>query len=245
MLMDRINIIHYSSIESTNISATDLLSNSSPIEGTVISAEFQSKGRGQIGRFWHSLPKLNLLFSTILYPTFLNSRQQFVISQLVCVALIKTLQNLGIDAKIKWPNDIYIEDQKVAGILIQNQIQGKSIKSTVIGIGINVNQESFPHDLPNPISLKQVLNRDLDTEKLLKAIWMQIKSYYHKAAAGKIDYIIREYHNAMYKIGEEQLLKSDTQFEGRIKGVNQIGQLLVEVAGKTHTFDFREVKWIF
>ena len=242
--MDSINIIHYSTLESTNISAIEILSNSSPIEGTVISAEFQSKGRGQIGRFWHSLPKLNLLFSIILYPTFLNSRQQFVISQLVCIALIKTLKNMGITAKIKWPNDIYIGDRKVAGILIQNQIQGKTIKSSVIGIGINVSQESFPNELPNPISLKNVLNKELNKDTLLKDIWMQIKLYYHKTAAGKIDLIVKEYHDAMYKIGEAQLLEAETQFEGRIIGVNQIGQLLVDVLGDTQAFDFREIKWI-
>jgi BirA family biotin operon repressor/biotin-[acetyl-CoA-carboxylase] ligase len=244
MLKDQFQIIHFDQIESTNSYAIELVSNSSPNEGTVISADFQTHGRGQIGRFWHSEPSLNLLFTIILYPTFLKVQNQFVLSQSICLGIVKALSKLGINAMVKWPNDIYVGDCKLAGILIQNQILGKSLRSSVVGIGLNVNQHSFPAEIPNPISIYNIVKIPIIRREILSEIWSQIRIYYNKAALGQLDSIRLEYHENMYKKNQLQWFETNERFEGRVKGVDASGFLVVEQNQVELSFDFREIKWL-
>lgn len=242
--MDQFQIIHFDHIESTNSHAIELVTNSSPTEGTVISADFQTQGRGQIGRYWHSEPSMNLLFTIILYPTFLSVQNQFALSQSICLGIIRALSKLGINAMVKWPNDIYVGDRKLAGILIQNQIQGKSLRSSAVGIGLNVNQHSFPDEIPNPISMCNILKTSINRDEILSEIWAQIRYYYNKVALGQLDDISSEYHDIMYKKDQWQWFETDERFKGKVKGVDKTGRLVVEQNEVDLSFDFREIKWL-
>lgn len=150
-MKNKTDIIWLDSIDSTNdearrrISALDNLS--------VLSASRQTGGRGQRENKWHSEPDQNLTFSIILKSPKVKAADQFCISEITAVTLIEFLSDYGIEADIKWPNDIYVEGMKICGILIENSLKGQSIDWSIIGIGLNVNQSSFPDYLPNPTSM--------------------------------------------------------------------------------------------
>ena len=122
---------------------------------TVVSTYNQTAGRGQRGNSWESEPHKNLTFSVLLKPQHIIAREQFYISEIVSVAIVNTLRKYIIDQPIaiKWPNDIYVNDDKICGILIENTLSGYSISQSIAGIGININQQTFLSNAPNPISL--------------------------------------------------------------------------------------------
>src|SRR5690606_26474526 len=141
----------------------EALSKSTPLpEGTVIMAVDQHDGRGQKGTLWQSEPGKNLTASLLLTPTFLDPKQQFVLTAAISLAITRWLASLThVEVKIKWPNDIFIGDRKIGGILIENILKGKTWKSAVVGIGINVNQTSFPPEIQTrATSVKQILHTD-------------------------------------------------------------------------------------
>ena len=149
-------IIKLEETESTNTYLKNILAESSIGEFTVVSTNFQTKGRGQMGNSWISNRGENLLFSMLIYPHTIKANEQFVISQVVSVALANVLRRYVCDIKIKWPNDIYWKDNKIAGILIENSLLGHHIERSIIGIGLNINQNTFPNFLVNPISLQMI-----------------------------------------------------------------------------------------
>ena len=150
-MKNKTDIIWLDSIDSTNdearrrILALDNLS--------VLSALEQTGGRGQRENKWHSAPNQNLTFSIILKNPPIKSADQFCISEITAVTLVRFLSDYGIEADIKWPNDIYVSGKKICGILIENSLKGQTIDWTIIGIGLNVNQFNFPVNLPNPTSM--------------------------------------------------------------------------------------------
>mgnify|MGYP003526946868 CR=1 FL=1 len=129
-------------------------------EGTVVSTSFQTKGRGQLTNVWEAEEGKNILCSILLRPTALPIKSQFLISQAISVAIVDVLNTFAEDFSIKWPNDIYYKEEKIAGILIENTLSSKGIDSCIIGLGLNVNQQSFKSDAPNPISLHNIIGRD-------------------------------------------------------------------------------------
>ena len=171
-------ILRFDEINSTNVYLHDKISENYDISDTVVVAAHQTAGRGMDKNRWESEAGKNLLFSIALNVNFLEADNQFKISQAVSVAIVETLQNI-IDSNkffIKWPNDIYFGDKKLAGMLIQNTIEGRMMGTTIIGIGLNVNQMEFSKDIPNPISLKQISAKDYDLEDLLDLLINNIKS---------------------------------------------------------------------
>jgi len=136
-------IIVLQSVDSTNNYAASLLKLSEVVEGTVVLAYHQTNGRGQRGNSWSSNPGQNLLCSIILRPHFLKPADQFGLIQMVSVALVNYLKSEGVEADIKWPNDILVNEQKIAGILIENILRGNQIECTIVGIGLNMNQQIF------------------------------------------------------------------------------------------------------
>lgn len=132
--------------------------------------EFQTAGKGQRGNSWEAEDGKNLLFSTVLYPTALEAKHQFYISMLAALAIHEALSSYTSGFSIKWPNDIYWKNKKIAGILIENEIEGKDLNQSIIGIGLNVNQEKFVSDAPNPVSLKQILGTGIDRQELLEKV---------------------------------------------------------------------------
>ena len=137
-------------------------------EGSVVWADFQTAGRGQIGNAWESEAGANLTFSAVLYPSFLPANRQFLISQIAALSVKQLLDKYTGEVTIKWPNDIYWRDRKICGMLIENDLSGMSIYSSIIGIGININQKEFRSNAPNPVSLYQITGREYDLEQLME-----------------------------------------------------------------------------
>ena len=167
MSTPKLHRIHLPETESTNRDAHTL-----PIGcgDTLITTDHQSAGRGQRGTTWESETAKNLLFSLLLHPQSLPAAQQFILCELISVALCEVLTRYTPDIRIKWPNDIYHRDHKLCGILIEHDLEGQHLSRTIIGVGLNVNQRHFTGDAPNPISLHQVLGHEVDREVLLQEI---------------------------------------------------------------------------
>lgn len=226
----------------------ELMANSTPLpEGTVILAEHQTAGKGQRQNGWHSQNGKNLTFSLLLYPNFIISENFFDLIITISLGVIKPLQDiLGNKVNIKWPNDIYYGQKKLGGILIENILAGKSIKYAVVGIGLNVNQEDFPEDLPNPTSIKKILQKENDLKEVLSQICAGIEYYYLKLKSGSFTEIKQAYLNNLLGFGREMHFKSGEEtFKGEICTVNQLGLLGVRIENETKFFDLKEIKFIF
>lgn len=171
-------ILRFDEINSTNVYLYDKISEKNDISDTVVVAAHQTAGRGMDKNRWESEAGKNLLFSIALNVNFLEAENQFKISQAVSVAIVETLSQFVDNQQlyVKWPNDIYFGDKKLAGMLIQNTIEGRMMGVSIIGIGLNVNQIEFSSDIPNPISLKQISGEDFDLENLLNLLIKNIKS---------------------------------------------------------------------
>lgn len=241
------NFITLSEVDSTNTYLKNILSNSKPVEGTVIMAESQYAGRGQQQNRWHSEPGKNLAFSILLNPAFLPVADQFDLTRVVSLGVYNALKPLlGDTLKIKWPNDVYYNDSKLGGILIENILQGQKIKHSVIGIGLNINQLDFPEWVPNPVSVKQILQRDEDLKAILLDICSHIEAWYLKLKAGKTDEIRHTYLSILYWLNQRRQFRSNGEtFEGTIKSVKDNGLLVVEDNLNTELeFNFKQIEFI-
>jgi BirA family biotin operon repressor/biotin-[acetyl-CoA-carboxylase] ligase len=162
------NIIHLAEIGSTN---TYLRENIHTIEAPAfIYADIQNAGRGQRGNTWLSEPYANLLFSALWKPANLPANKQFSLSEAVALSIVEALASLHVTASVKWPNDIYVDDRKICGILIENALMGTSLEHSIIGAGINLNQRSFPASLPNPVSVHQITGVDTDIDAFIATL---------------------------------------------------------------------------
>lgn len=242
------NLVTIKQVDSTNSFLKNLLSNSKPVpEGTVIMAEEQYAGRGQQQNTWHSEPGKNLTFSILLKPHFLSVDAQFDLNRAVSLGVHDALQLiLGDRLKIKWPNDIYYADRKLGGILIENTIQSGLLKDSVIGIGLNINQENFPPGASNATSVKQILQKDYDLTRLLSEICKHIEVYYLKLKAGQIDFVRDTYLNRLYWLNEVKRFESNNRvFDGSIKNVLPNGLLVIEdTNGQQLEFNLKELKFL-
>src|SRR5215470_8992785 len=157
------NIIEIKITASTNLFLKELLNKHPLKEWTIIVAETQTAGRGQMGNYWESEPSKNITCSILIYPHFLSIKQQFLLSEIVAIGLKETLAKyVKQDITIKWPNDLYFEKRKLAGILIENELINQKFSCSIVGIGLNVNQQIFKSDAPNPVSLKQITGMETD-----------------------------------------------------------------------------------
>jgi BirA family biotin operon repressor/biotin-[acetyl-CoA-carboxylase] ligase len=238
-------IIRIRSTESTNNYANHCMRLGSIDEGTVFLAYEQAAGRGQMNNTWESEPGKNLTFSIVLYPEFLEIRRQFLLSKVVSLGIYSAINKYVKELRIKWPNDIYAGEMKLAGILIENSIMGGVIKTSVIGIGLNVNQTIFVSDAPNPVSLQLLTNKHYDCEQVLREILAGINFYYQLLLQDETDQIDQEYISVLFRLNETHVFKTeDKAFSGKIVGVNEIGQLLIQNAdGKILEFHFKEVEF--
>ncbi|WP_426669752.1 biotin--[acetyl-CoA-carboxylase] ligase [Mucilaginibacter sp. McL0603] len=241
------NLITINKVDSTNNYLKDLLSNSKPVsEGTVIMAESQYAGRGQQQNRWHSEDGKNLTFSILLKPIFLPVTQQFDLTRAVSLGIINALEpHLGAQLKIKWPNDIYFENGKLGGILIENIVQGNQIKNSVVGIGLNINQDTFPADVPNAVSLKQILRKDYDLKLLLSDICKNIEAAYLNLKAGRLEFVRNAYLERLYWLNEHKMFKAGGRiFEGLIKEVKDNGLLTVFDGDVTSEYNQKEIEFL-
>ena len=242
------NLIILKEVDSTNTFLKNTLSNSKPLpEGTVIMAESQYAGRGQQQNRWHSDAGKNLTFSILLKPSFLAISDQFDLTRAISLGVYDALYPLlGEGLKIKWPNDIYYNDMKLGGMLIENAIQGSQIKHSIIGIGLNINQDNFPENVPNAASIKQILQRDYDLRQILSDICSHIEAWYLKLKAGQVDVVRKEYLSRLYWLGQNKRFRCATgDFEGIVKDVLNNGLLVVKNSFETElTFNFKEIEFL-
>ncbi len=241
------NFVTLKEVDSTNNFLKELLSNSKPLmEGTVIMAENQYAGRGQQQNGWHAEPGKNLTFSILLKPHFLPVTDQFDLTRAISLGVFDALAPLlGDKLKIKWPNDIYYGDNKLGGMLIENLVQGGQIRNSIIGIGINVNQDDFPSTLSNAASVKQILHADYDLKTLLSEICRHIEAWYLNLKAGNILAVRKAYLSRLYWLNEKRRFKTfDNAFTGTIKSVRDNGLLVVQNNDDELEFSLKEIQFL-
>lgn len=241
-------IIELDEIDSTNSYAARLLHDEVPEEGTVIIANYQNAGKGQRGSRWESDFHKNLLASYILYPTFLDLKDHFLLNQAIALALHDFLQNLT-TAKIavKWPNDIMVQDSKIGGVLIENAVRNARIVHSIIGIGLNVNQEKFSNFQPPAISLLMLEHKTFDIPEVLKHLNVSLDKWYTQLQLGNHSRIRSEYLKVLYRNQQAAFYeRNGERFEGVITGVKDDGRLEISaVDGKVFLFNNKEVKFLY
>lgn len=239
--------IHLDQVESTNVFAQDLVSKSKPAEGTVISTSFQSDGRGQIGRSWYGSKGKNAMMSVVLYPAFLSIFKQYALNMaMACAIRLAVAEYLPErDVTIKWPNDIYVDKKKIAGLLIQNSLKGTQIKNSIFGVGLNVNEPVFPKVLPNPTSIFLERGQQVDLKNLRAKLCKYIENYYLKLKNNRLDKILDEYNTHLYLRNETAPFKVDGKIvQGIIQHVKTNGRIDVMVDGKVSDFAHGELQYI-
>ena len=243
------NLIELDSVDSTNSFAKEMLLNSRPIEGTVITAKEQFAGRGQMGNKWNTEAGKNITLSLVLYPDQLDADKQFFLNMAIALA-VKDFCEFVLDdeIRIKWPNDIYYHDRKIAGILIENSISGTKITSSVVGIGINVNQEEFDPSLPNPAALIQIrkpVAGMYDIPTLIEELCAYLEKYYLQLRQQHYNFLDKGYTVALYRYQQtHEFKRGEAVFKGEINGVAKDGKLIIHSGGKELRFGFKEVEYI-
>lgn len=241
------NLITLKEVDSTNTFLKDALSKSTPLlDGTVIMADRQLAGRGQSGNSWISEAGKNLTFSVLLNPVFLPIERQFDLNMAVSLALNDFFNKYKLQAAtIKWPNDSYLNNKKVAGILIENILQANKIKHAIIGIGLNVNQENFPANLKNVTSLKQALHQNYNLMQILGEICAFIEARYLQLKAGNIDKLRDEYLSKLYLKDENALFRFNDEVQNAIiRDITVSGQLVLETNSGLQYFNNKEIEFI-
>jgi BirA family biotin operon repressor/biotin-[acetyl-CoA-carboxylase] ligase len=240
------NLIQLDAVDSTNNYAKLLLSNAAPDEGTVIMANEQTAGRGQAGNTWYSQAGKNLTVSLILYPDFLDADKQFYLNMAMALAVKDFCESvLSDDVKIKWPNDIYYANNKLGGMLIENTINGGKIATSIIGIGLNVNQVEFDENLPNPISLAMVSTLNFNLQDLSARLCQHLQKYYQQLQQLHFNFLDKGYTDSLYRYQQTHEFKKGEQiFKGEINGVTKEGKLLIHSGGRELKFAFKEVEYV-
>lgn len=213
----------------------------------IIWSEHQTAGRGQRGHAWHSVEGENVTFSVVLKPTFLPIVEQFLLSEIVALSLVETMARYGIECRIKWTNDLYAGDSKLAGVLIEHSLNLDGIARTIVGIGLNINQREFPEDLPNPTSMSLLTLEKYDRREVLESFVQSLAVWYDKLAWGHKSEIEASYREKMYHLDEPHTyaLPSGEEFTATIRGVRPSGELRLEhTDGTIREYAFKEVEFV-
>jgi BirA family transcriptional regulator, biotin operon repressor / biotin---[acetyl-CoA-carboxylase] ligase len=233
-------------LSSTNTHAATLLKNNPVQEGTIVYTNYQTAGRGQPGNSWESENGKNLLISLILYPMMVKPSDQFIISKIISIAICDFLRQHISDVSIKWPNDIYAKNDKIAGILIEASLIREEIEYVIAGIGLNINQKKFISQAPNPVSLNIITGINYDIEECMKSLASNIDRRYKQLLQGKWSEIDDEYLDNLYRIREWcDFRDANGSFEGRIISVNPSGRLQIEDhKGRIYEYGYKEVSFL-
>ena len=211
-------------------------------------AKFQSQGRGLKDTNWVSEKGKNLLCSILIKLKGLNVQHNFYLNSAISIGIYKALYEFNLSSLcVKWPNDIMSGTAKLGGILIKNSIKSNSIYQTILGLGLNINQESFPRNLPNPISMKNITGKDYSRQDVLRHIVKCLKIEIEKLNNEKFEELHKEYESLLYRKGKTQLFQDmDGQnFDGVIIGVSSQGLLKVRnQSGEVLQFDHKEIKFL-
>ncbi|HEX8517370.1 MAG TPA: biotin--[acetyl-CoA-carboxylase] ligase [Bacteroidia bacterium] len=244
------NAIHLTAVDSTNSYASEMLRQIRPVEGTIIYTFEQNKGRGQRGNEWHSEPNKNVALSIILHPVFMAPSEQFMLTKAVSLALADLMAELlpdeASEVKIKWPNDIYVHGQKIAGILIENIIADNSIQSCIAGIGINVNQTEFNPVIKKAVSLKLLSGKEYDLVSLVEGLCRYVEARYLQLKSRKWEKLDHDYLKYLFQLNEwKTYIVPGEEFEGKILSVSSSGKLQVELhSAEVKEYDLKEIAFV-
>lgn len=213
-------------------------------EGTIILTDNQIKGRGQRGNQWFSEPGMNLTFSLILTPLFLNINEQFALNMAVSLGIREALSSYVAGIKVKWPNDIvHSESGKLGGILIENSISQKAMEVSVVGVGLNINQSHFP--FPNATSVALLTGTSMDKHEIFRRVISGIEKYYLYLKKGQHRILKDLYQSHLFKFQKSHSYNDGADFTGRIVGISDQGKLIIEKENKSlHQYAFKEVKFV-
>ena len=242
-------ITRFKTLESTNQYLQNLLNEGIDIVDNIVVTDHQTSGKGQGKNVWESENGKNLLFSIALDMSFLKAENQFLLTQMVSVAMINVLKKYLPEESlfIKWPNDIYFNDKKIAGILIKNEIKGMIMGTSIIGIGLNVNQTSFNENLPNPISMKMITGNDFDLEELLSAISCQLSAVIgQQSTVNSQQSTVNSYTDKLYRYKQWAFYEHEGQVkEMMIIGYDQFGRLILkEKNDREVVCDLKEIVFV-
>jgi BirA family transcriptional regulator, biotin operon repressor / biotin---[acetyl-CoA-carboxylase] ligase len=238
------NILVLPSVDSTNTYAHLLLANGQYQHGMVIQAHYQTSGRGQRGNDWYSDADQNLLMSIIIEHQNSRLESQFVLNMAVCLAIAECVYRFNGNkiCSVKWSNDVYIDDHKIAGILIENIIKGANWSHSIIGIGVNINTMFFDDKLTNATSIYKQLGRLIDINMFRNEMIHCINEYLIWAKTDEYT-IIEKYNASLYKKNQLQMFTHNQQIINReIKGVNASGQIILGNKNVEEVYNFGEIK---
>jgi BirA family biotin operon repressor/biotin-[acetyl-CoA-carboxylase] ligase len=240
------NSIYLPSCHSTNDIAAEIIQTKRVFDGTIVITSNQTAGRGQRENTWEAMPNQNITVSMILKPDFLNIAQQFRLNMAVSLGIYEFLcKYLSEGLAIKWPNDIYVANRKMGGVLIENTLSGSRIAYSVIGIGLNINQLSFSND--KAISLRLALHKldDYEIEKLIEQLCECIEKYYLQLKNGHTEVQKKKYLERIFRFGElHQYDQNGERLLGKIIDVAETGHLIMEVGEEVKMFDFKEISFV-
>ena len=237
---------HLAETDSTNTYLQQLDADRHLPEGYIAYTDTQRAGRGQRGNSWESQPGKNLTFSLLLRPEHIPANQQFLLSQAVSLAVTDILNRYASGFSIKWPNDIYWEDKKIAGILIENVLSGSTFARSIVGIGLNINQERFISDAPNPVSLFQITGHIHDIEAVLDQFAEAFRRRYLQTFTDSAQALREEYFTTLYRNdGLYPYCSEGETFYASIAGVEPDGHLILTTeSGQERRFAFKEVSFL-
>jgi BirA family biotin operon repressor/biotin-[acetyl-CoA-carboxylase] ligase len=235
--------IELNEVDSTNMYAMEQIQANMAGHGTAFFAHHQTAGKGQRGKTWIASKDAHIALSVVTDMSFLLPSEQFQLSVAAALAVYDFFSKYaGDETAIKWPNDLYWRDRKAGGILIENSIKGTRWESAVIGIGININQPSFPPELKNPVSLKQITGKNFDPVALAKELCSCLENRYQDLVNRRFAHMLIDYNELLYKRRQKvRLKKNNAVFNCVIEGVSASGEL--QVSGGLG-FQFGEVEWL-
>lgn len=252
--MQQYELIQLEEVTSTQTYLIDKDESLALQEFTTVYTNKQTLGRGQGTNKWESEKGKNISFSFLLRPTFLNPSNQYLITKIISLAIVEVLQDYGIEnVKIKWPNDIYVNENKICGILVQNKIIGNELSAVYVGIGININQTKFSFAL-NPTSFFLEMKKEYSKEEVFQACMQRIISLYEEFKTGKLNNIDKKYLNNLLFLNQKRKYEYNGKLiEAEIKDINEYGHLVLEgreldsKEEKPSVFvaELRELKFLF
>lgn len=243
--------INYITLDETNSTSSYLAEHRAEADGNtndmvVVSAEFQTAGRGQGTNKWESERGKNLIFSVLCHPVWIPLHSQFLISEAVALTLHDVLSQYTEDITIKWPNDIYWKDKKISGTIIENSLSRGYIRDCIVGTGVNVNQQEFHSDAPNPVSLLQIIGKETNRETLLKQIIETFRNYLVAFRNGNYGKTVSLYTSYLYRShGYFRYRDKDGEFEAALVEVEDDGRLILhDREGHIRGYAFKEVEFV-
>jgi BirA family transcriptional regulator, biotin operon repressor / biotin---[acetyl-CoA-carboxylase] ligase len=236
-------VIHLPTCHSTNDVALEMANKNLLFDGAIVITDNQTAGKGQRGNNWEAESSKNLTFSLLLKPSFLNINNQFYLNILTSLAVIDTLEGIApLGFTIKWPNDIFFNSSKIGGILIENVIKNNHLATSIIGIGLNINQLNFIN--PVATSLAKICNQNFDIVDVLTKLLPNIEKKYFQLKNGHLKLLKDEYFGKMYRFNEWHIFNDGSDFYGKIIGVDEWGRIQIEKADGVKLYDIKEVKFI-